>query len=79
MAALTATATPDVRADILDLLGLTEPNVVVAGFDRQNIYATVRPVSGETEKQQVLPTLVAGPRALVYTVGSKEWKDAAES
>ena len=37
MAAFTATATPEVRDDIVDLLGLSDPRVVVAGFDRPNI------------------------------------------
>ena len=37
MAAFTATATPEVREDIVLLLGLDAPQVVVAGFDRPNI------------------------------------------
>src|SRR5687768_5899796 len=36
LAAFTATATPEVRDDIIDLLGLDRPRVVVAGFDRAN-------------------------------------------
>ena len=52
IAAFTATATPEVRDDIVDLLGLTTPRVVVAGFDRPNIELRVRPVSGEWEKQR---------------------------
>lgn len=67
IAALTATATPEVRDDIVQLLGLRAPHVVVAGFDRPNIYPSVRPVSGETEKQHLLPRLVGDRRALVYT------------
>ena len=67
MAALTATATPEVRDDIVQLLGLHAPHVVVAGFDRPNIYPNVRSVSGEAEKQQLLPSLVGDRRALVYT------------
>src|SRR5688572_10456691 len=55
MAAFTATATPEVRDDIVELLGLAEPHVVVAGFDRPNISLQVRPVSGDTEKHQLLP------------------------
>lgn len=47
MAALTATATPEVRADTAALLGLIEPRVIVAGLDRPNIRPIVRPVSGE--------------------------------
>jgi ATP-dependent DNA helicase RecQ len=35
--ALTATATPDVRDDITAALGLTDPYVLVSGFDRPNL------------------------------------------
>ncbi|MBI2827722.1 MAG: ATP-dependent DNA helicase RecQ [Acidobacteria bacterium] len=77
IAALTATATPEVRADIVDLLGLTEPQVIVAGFDRPNIHPSVRPVSGEAEKQQALPSLVGGRRALVYTATRARAETAA--
>jgi ATP-dependent DNA helicase RecQ len=77
LAALTATATPEVRTDIVDLLGLTEAQVIVAGFDRPNIYPTVRPVSGEAEKQQLLPSLVSDRRALVYTATRARAETAA--
>lgn len=39
--AYTATATPDVRDDILDILQLREPKVVATGFDRKNLYFAV--------------------------------------
>ena len=65
MAAFTATATPEVREDIVLLLGLDAPQVVVAGFDRPNISLSVRPVSGDIEKQQLLPQLIGSGRALV--------------
>ena len=35
--ALTATATEDVRNDIIHLLDLREPTIVVTGFDRPNL------------------------------------------
>src|SRR5688572_17211037 len=44
IAAFTATATPEVRDDIVELLGLSSPRLVVAGFDRPNISLRVRPV-----------------------------------
>ncbi|MBM2812786.1 MAG: ATP-dependent helicase RecQ, partial [Chloroflexi bacterium] len=66
VAAFTATATPEVRDDIVDLLGLTDARLIVAGFDRPNITLRVRPVSGEFEKHDRLPTLVGEARALVY-------------
>ena len=78
MAAFTATATPEVRDDIVDLLGLTEPRVIVAGFDRPNIHLRVRPVSGEYDKYQVLPSLVGESRALVYTATRAKAETAAD-
>src|SRR5207302_2612521 len=64
IAAFTATATPEVRDDIVELLGLTTPRVVVSGFDRPNIELHVRPVAGEDEKHQLLPDLVRERRRL---------------
>jgi len=41
--ALTATATPEVRRDIVRQLGLAQPEVVITGFDRRNLrYHVVR-------------------------------------
>jgi ATP-dependent DNA helicase RecQ len=77
IAAFTATATPEVRDDIVDLLGLSRPRIVVAGFDRPNIELRVRPVSGDTEKHQLLPGLVAERRTLVYASTRKKAELAA--
>jgi len=41
--ALTATATPEVRADIVRSLGLRDPLVLVGGFDRPNLIYRVLP------------------------------------
>jgi ATP-dependent DNA helicase RecQ len=79
IAAFTATATPEVRDDIVSLLGLTSPNVVVSGFDRPNIYFEIRPVSGDWEKHALLPGLVAGRRALVYGSTRRNVEQAAET
>jgi ATP-dependent DNA helicase RecQ len=49
----------------------------VAGFDRPNIHLCVRPVSGETEKQQLLAGLVGARRALVYASTRKKAEAAA--
>jgi ATP-dependent DNA helicase RecQ len=73
MAAFTATATAEVREDIGGLLGLERPQLIVAGFDRPNIYLRVERVSAadEDEKDRRLPDLVRGRRALVYTATRK--------
>ena len=79
IAAFTATATPEVRADIVALLGLVDPAVFVAGFDRPNLFLDVRRVSGEIEKCRLLPDLVGNRRALVYTATRKSAERAAAS
>ena len=77
--AFTATATPEVRDDIVELLGLVEPQVFVAGFDRPNLYLDVRRVSGEIEKRAILPELVRQRRALVYAATRKSAVRAADA
>jgi ATP-dependent DNA helicase RecQ len=55
VAALTATATPEVRADIIRILRLESPSVQVAGFDRPNLVWRVSPAAGPDDKlRQVL-------------------------
>ena len=42
VAAFTATATPDVRRDIIKRLGIPEAKIVVTGFDRPNLHFSVQ-------------------------------------
>ncbi len=76
MAAFTATATPEVRDDIVALLGLDRPQLLVAGFDRPNIFLRVERVD-EEDKDALLPPLVRGRRALVYTATRKTAESTA--
>ncbi len=48
--ALTATATPQVRADIQASLGLKDPRVIIHGFDRPNLTFSVVSASTAREK-----------------------------
>ena len=48
--ALTATATPYVRADIIEQLGLRDPRAFVSGFDRPNLSISVVHTEKEREK-----------------------------
>src|SRR6185369_2198841 len=48
--ALTATATPYVRSDIIQQLGLERPQTFVSGFDRPNLRIEVAHVEREREK-----------------------------
>ena len=77
IAAFTATATPEVRDDIVALLGLEQPQILVAGFDRPNIYLRVERLDDEEEKSELLPGLVRGRRALVYAATRRSAEAAA--
>ena len=48
--ALTATASPPIRAEIVDRLGMEDAAVIVRGFDRPNIHLAVHHVVEDTEK-----------------------------
>jgi ATP-dependent DNA helicase RecQ len=49
IAAFTATATPEVKEDIVKLLKLEKPYVLTTGFDRENLYFEVLKPKNKTE------------------------------
>lgn len=66
--ALTATATPQVRQEIAEVLALEDPLVVVKGFDRPNIHLSVRTFHDAAQKQKAVIAYAAeaaGP-GIVY-------------
>jgi len=73
VAALTATATPDVRRDIITQLGLRQPIAFVAGFDRPNLRFQVKQVEGEEDKiGAILGLLKRGTqRGIIYAATRK--------
>ncbi|MGH7462179.1 MAG: RecQ family ATP-dependent DNA helicase, partial [Longimicrobiales bacterium] len=50
--ALTATATPEVRSDIIRMLALRKPKVIAFGFDRPNLSWAVQSVADDVEKDR---------------------------
>jgi ATP-dependent DNA helicase RecQ len=65
--ALTATATPAVRRDILTQLGIEGSTQVVSGFDRPNLYLEVREVATTAEKIRSIVDLARwAPVGIVY-------------
>jgi len=68
VAALTATATPQVRADIVRQLLLDRPASFVTGFDRRNLTWAVKQVRNDTEKDRELLRMLPLPEgsAIVY-------------
>ncbi len=75
--ALTATATPRVRADVAARLGMDDPEFLVASFNRPNITYAVRP------KRRSLPVLISllrertGESAIVYCLSRRETETVA--
>jgi ATP-dependent DNA helicase RecQ len=54
---LTATATDDVRQDIVQRMGLIDPAVVITGFDRPNLAYESRRISKVSEKESEILSL----------------------
>lgn len=54
ISAFTATATQEVKADIECILKLNHPNVVVTGFDRENLYYSVEYVRGKQKDDFII-------------------------
>ncbi len=77
MLAVTATATPAVRADIVDQLAFVEPQIVVKGFDRPNIVWSV--LREEDKRGKLVEIAAAIPGSgLVYAgtrQGAKFWAE----
>jgi ATP-dependent DNA helicase RecQ len=72
VAAFTATATPEVRADIVKRLGLETPNIFVAGFARPNLRFVVTETERESEKYNRLRELIRRHRTgIVYCATRK--------
>ena len=73
VAALTATATPDVRRDIITQLGLRQPITFVAGFDRPNLRFQVKSVEGEEDKIDAILGLLRKKteRGIIYAATRK--------
>ncbi|MGA8656811.1 MAG: RecQ family ATP-dependent DNA helicase [Chthoniobacterales bacterium] len=78
-AAFTATATPDVREDIVTRLGLENPRLFVAGFSRPNLRFVVTPTANETEKFARLRDLTVRQKVgIVYCATRKKVEQVSE-
>jgi ATP-dependent DNA helicase RecQ len=79
--ALTATATPKVKSDIVKNLGLREPNIFLSSFNRSNLYYEIQP---KIEKDQTIKSIVRfitghkGKSGIIYTLNRKTTEELAE-
>lgn len=78
--ALTATAAPPVRDDIVAQLGMVDPVVIVRGFDRPNIHLAVERHHDPDQKRRALLERVAvtpGP-GIIYVATRRQTEDLAD-
>ncbi len=85
--ALTATATPEVREDIVRELEMRDPVRVLHGFSRPNLFLRAEKASGETQKRELLRRSVAAavrrwgngalPAGIIYTATRRHAEDVA--
>ncbi|HEY9878587.1 MAG TPA: RecQ family ATP-dependent DNA helicase [Leptolyngbyaceae cyanobacterium] len=79
--ALTATAAPPVRKDIVERLGMRDAVVIAQGFNRPNIYLSAERFEDTAEKDKALIERViqAEKPAIVYAATRKRTEELAEA
>ena len=78
MIALTATATPRVRQDIIVQLGLLEPKIFVSSFNRPNLRYSVSPKKNYFENLVEMLEKYRGQPAIIYCFSRKDTEKTAE-
>ncbi|MEW6355588.1 MAG: RecQ family ATP-dependent DNA helicase [Planctomycetota bacterium] len=80
VACFTATATPRVQGDIARQLGLTDVETLVRGFDRENLFMSVKRVSVDGDKEDFLGEFFARKKGngIVYVGTRKRTEEVAD-
>src|ERR1700761_8237797 len=79
--ALTATATPKVKSDIVKNLGLRDPNIFISSFNRPNLYYEIQP---KIKKDQTIKSIVRyivqqkGKSGIIYTLNRKTTEELSD-
>jgi ATP-dependent DNA helicase RecQ len=79
--ALTATASPPVRREIVERLGMRDPAEVIRGFDRPNLHFAVRRFTEAAAKEKALVEAVAAAAkpGIVYIATRRASEELAEA
>ncbi len=75
--ALTATATPRVKKDILSQLGMSDDAVFISSFNRENLHYSVKPKLNSTAQLVSLLRPRKGESAIVYCFSRKNTEEIA--
>ncbi|NEP17739.1 MAG: DNA helicase RecQ [Leptolyngbya sp. SIO4C1] len=75
--ALTATATERVRTDIVQQLRLSDPQIYVSGFNRQNLYYEVRPKPKQAYAQLLALVRQQAGAGIIYCLSRKRVDEVA--
>jgi ATP-dependent DNA helicase RecQ len=75
--ALTATATPRVRQDIIQQLGLRDPNVHISSFNRPNLYYEVRSKTRNAYAEMVQQIRQTKGAGIIYCLSRKKVDELA--
>ena len=78
VSAFTATATDEVKKDVIELLGLQNPNTYITGFDRENLFFSV--LRGENKKDFVMQYVSqhTDESGIIYAATRKEVENIYE-
>ncbi len=78
--ALTATATDNVRRDIVELLDLDDPQVFITGFARDNLFYEIRSPRSDREKSEMLVDFLGKTpgSGIIYASTRKRTEEVAQ-
>lgn len=77
--AFTATATKEVRADIIRMLSLKDPFLIVTGFNRDNLYFEVRTPDNKLRELKQLVAERADKSGIVYCISRKNVENVCDA
>ena len=78
VSAFTATATKEVREDIVDILQLQSPTVEVTGFDRENLYFAVEAPKDRYRAVRLYLEEHPGDSGIIYCLTRKQVEEVCE-
>jgi ATP-dependent DNA helicase RecQ len=79
--ALTATATPKVKSDIVKNLDLREPNIFISSFNRANLYYEIQPKIKKAQTDESIVRFIKGMKGrsgIIYTLNRKTTEEMAD-